>query len=205
MTIDQFQEKITVSYKQNNLAANDVFRDDVNSFCDKLKYNADCQGIYDHIKKTHKSWDKPPMMNLFWEGAEKSGLIRTHHEKFRGWWECRDCNTKYSFCSKACPACGSTSGTVINWDSPDSFPSDIKMVQEHCFECSLYKPDKRGDGVRVYGPSCGDYGKYYLKTVDNMCKDCVCRKCCVLSAREKHDENYEDDLRNGRIKEDWLL
>ena len=145
------------------------------------------------------------MMNLFWEGAEQSGIIGTYQEKFRGWWECKDCNTKYSFKSTACPACGSTNGTVIKWDCIDSFPGDIKMVQKDCHRCSLYKPDKTGNGARVYGCTCNDFGKYYLKIVDNVCKDCVCRPCCVLAAREKYDERYENDLRNGNIKENWIL
>jgi hypothetical protein len=205
MTIDQFQEKILTSYRQKDLAANDVFRDDVSSFCNKLKHGADCQGIYDHIKKTHKSWDKPPMIHLFWEGAEKSGIIGTFQEKFRGFWHCKDCNTKYSFQSKLCPACGTTNSDLIKWDSDESYPSDVKMIQSNCGECSLYKPDKTGNGVRVYGCTCNDFGKYYLKTVDPICKDCACRPCCVLAAREKHDDKYEDDLRHGRIEEGWLL
>lgn len=204
MTLYDFFENMKNSYRNNNELINEAFRTDLNIFCDKIGDNADYQPVYDHVKQNHKSWDKPPMMSMFYDAAITNKMMHEYHEKFRGWRECQICKTKYSFNSKQCPSCDSVLSIVIKWDSIDSYPSDVKIVQANCCQCKLYKPDKTGNGLRVYGCECKDYGKYYLKTADKICMDCVCRPCCVLAAREKFDDRYEDDLRHGRIEEGWI-
>jgi hypothetical protein len=204
MILEDFYNRLVNSYRHKDDSVNETFRADLNDFCDRVGQSSDYQGVYDHVMLTHK-YHSPPKMFLFYQYAKDNSMMKQTYEKFNGFWKCNTCNTKYSYHSGACPKCGSTNGGVIKWDSDEAFPADFDAVKENCFQCTKYKPDKRSAGFRVYGCTCADFGKHYLKTVDQQCSDCVCRPCCVMAAREKYDEKYLEDLKKGKIKMEWLI
>ena len=81
MTLYNFFENMTNSYRHKDDRINEAFRTDLNIFCDKIGDSADFQPIYDHVKNEHKSWNTPPMISLFNEAAREAGLFKQFREE----------------------------------------------------------------------------------------------------------------------------
>lgn len=156
------------------------------------KWYYKCNGFYKNVQTGEDSKTKKPIM-------EK--------KKF-------ECDTLYSSNSGGCPNCGSTSASVVmsgkfengNWrDLP--FPDEVKLLREQCFLCGKYNPDGKGDGFRVYGPSCHVHGGYNSPENDEQCKSCACRSCCIDSRDYKYNTQnyfYGKDGEKKDISQDWL-
>lgn len=154
-------------------------------------------------KKTPKIWYY--RCNGFYKnihtGKDKNGepIIESH--KF-------SCSAAYSKKGKACPNCGSTSAAVVELREDQSPPPDMFDCQEFCYMCDLYRPDGKGYGFRVYGPSCGIFGGYDSPMNDEQCKSCACRRCCTIDRENKFNSKnlvFNEDGSHREIDMSWLL
>lgn len=190
MTVSEFTSKLRERYETINKSN----LDDISALVKTIS-DEDRDGLWSAFVDSYE-FNTPPKRATFRKLMYKTGVREKEQKTYYAF--CKSCKTGYPTDITTCYYCGERLSMHVG-----ELPVRYVELHRYCVSCEKFAPGIQGAICKYYG-----YGSHQWKLPDEetkkqieICKVCLCRKCCYEERVYLHAYfDYQDMFARGEFR-----